>query len=335
MQRYMGAKVMRRELRVVVMGCVIAALVLFGCGRPAPMLRVGTNIWPGYAPLYLAQELGYYPQQNIRIIEFGSATEVLRAFRNGVIEAAALTLDEALLLAQDDLDPRVILVMDVSLGADVVLGQTELRRVDELRGKRVGVENTAVGAYLLARALQSAGLRAENVTIVPLPEDEHESAFVERRVDAIVTFEPTRTRLLDRHANLLFDSANIPGEIMDVLVVRAADRERFAPALAQLLQGWFKALAVIAQRPGQAAEPLGRFLSLAPAQALQSFGGLQLLDAEANRAYLVAPGARLVSVTQRLAQVMREARVLTTLVDVARLPDASVLTSSNDLAPLP
>ena len=52
---------------------------LLGCTQPTPMLRVGTNIWPGYAPLYLAQELGYYQQQKIKIIEFGSATEVLRA----------------------------------------------------------------------------------------------------------------------------------------------------------------------------------------------------------------------------------------------------------------
>jgi NitT/TauT family transport system substrate-binding protein len=320
----------RRVVTVLIITAILALLV--DCARPTPLLRVGTNIWPGYAPLCLAQQLDYYRQQNIRIVEFGSATEVLRAFRNGVIEVAALTLDEALLLAQNHLDPRVILVMDVSLGADVVLGQAEFRRLEDLRGKRVGVENTAVGAYLLARALQTAGMRAENVTLVPLPEDEHERAFVERRVDAIVTFEPTRTRLLARQANLLFDSSNIPGEIMDVLVVRAANSERYAPALAHLLHGWFAALDVIAQRPAQAAVPLGTFLSLTPTQALQSFAGLQLLTADENRSYLTAPATQFASVTQRLVQVMRDARVLTDSIDVARLPDDAALIASQHLA---
>jgi len=327
---------MKQGRRRLVGVFAIAALVLLSdCARPTPMLRVGTNIWPGYAPLYLAQQLGYYQQQNIRIIEFGSATEVLRAFRNGVIEVAALTLDEALLLAQDQLDPRVILVMDISLGADVVLGQPELQRVEALRGKRVGVENTALGAYLLARALHSAGMRAENVTLVPLPEDEHERAFVERRVDAVVTFEPTRTRLLARHANLLFDSSNIPGEIMDVLVVRAADRERFATALAYLLHGWFAALEVIAQRPEQAATSLGVFLNLTPELALQSYGGLHLLSVEENRANLVAPAAQFVAVTQRLVQVMRDAGVLASTIDAARLPDAVAINASQRLVSPP
>ncbi len=327
---------MQHGRRLIVIFILIATLALLvNCARPAPMLRVGANIWPGYAPLFLAQEFGYYQQQNIRVIELGSATEVLRAFRNGVIEAAALTLDETLLLAQDGIDLRVILVMDVSQGADVVLGQAEVRRVDDLRGKRVGVENTAVGAYLLARALQSVDLGVENITLIPLSEDEHERAFTERHVDAVVTFEPTRTRLLARHANLLFDSGNIPGEILNVLVVRATDSERFAVALAQLLRGWFKALEIIAQRPEQAAAPLATFLNLTPAQALQSYAGLQLIDAKENRAYLAAPAARFVSATQRLAQVMRDAHLLTGSIEAAGLPTERALVESQNLATTP
>ncbi len=78
----------------------------FGAARS---LSVGTNVWPGYEPLYLARSLGLYGQAPIRLVEYASATQVIRAFRNGAIDVAALTLDEVLLLRESRLDARVII----------------------------------------------------------------------------------------------------------------------------------------------------------------------------------------------------------------------------------
>jgi len=88
----------------------VLAPSLAGCGvEPAPPLRIGTNVWPGYEPLYLARELGYLDPRSVHLVEYPSASEVIRAFRNHAIEAAALTFDEVLLLTQDGFKPRVVL----------------------------------------------------------------------------------------------------------------------------------------------------------------------------------------------------------------------------------
>ncbi len=88
----------------------VLALSLAGCGvEPAPPLRIGTNVWSGYEPLYLARELGYLDPRSVHLVEYPSASEVIRAFRNQAIEAAALTFDEVLLLTQDGFEPRVVL----------------------------------------------------------------------------------------------------------------------------------------------------------------------------------------------------------------------------------
>ena len=47
----------------------------------------------------------------------------LRAFRNQAIDGMVISLDELFGLAVDGLQPRIILVVDVSHGADVVVGR--------------------------------------------------------------------------------------------------------------------------------------------------------------------------------------------------------------------
>jgi NitT/TauT family transport system substrate-binding protein len=148
--------------------------ILAGCTQePQTPLRVGTNVWPGYEPLYLARDQGYYPPQSVRLVEYTSASEVIRAFRNGAIDAAALTLDEVLLLAETTPDVSVVLALDVSHGADVILAQPALSSLRDFKGRRVGVEATALGAYMLTRAPQTVDLTPTDVRTVSLEVFEH------------------------------------------------------------------------------------------------------------------------------------------------------------------
>ena len=98
-----------------------------------------------------------------------------------------------------------------------MLARPELKELKDIKGRRVGVESGALGAYVLARALQIAGLNRTDISVVSIPVPEQEQAFQGRRVDAVVTMEPNRTRLLAQGARQLFDSSQIPGEIVDVL----------------------------------------------------------------------------------------------------------------------
>lgn len=291
-------------------------------------MRVGTNVWPGYEPLYLARDLGYYPDGAVRLVEYASATEVIQAYRNHAIDAAALTLDEVLQLVQDGHRPHVVAVLDYSDGADALLATRGVRNLAGLRDKRVGVENTAVGAYLLARALQAARLPRSAIRVVPLEIQEHELAFVSGTVDAVVTFEPVRSRLLQRGAHVLFDSRRIPGEILDVLVIRDDIIETRTRESRQLVDGWRRAVLYLRNEPQDAARRMAPRLGMNTGEFLAALNGLRLPDLDENRRLLNGREPALRTPAQRLAEVMLAERLLHSPVAVDALLDARLLTET-------
>lgn len=303
---------------------ILALLAGAGCTRePQAPLRVGTNVWPGYEPLYLARELGYYPPESLRLVEYTSASEVIRAFRSGAIDAAALTLDETLLLSETISDLSVVLVLDISHGADVILAQPALSSLRDLKGKRVGLETTALGAYVLTRALQTVDMTPNDVRTVSMEPFEHERAFKEGRVDAVVTYEPARTRLLASGARQLFDSSRIPGEIVDVLVVRRTSAAKHGAQISRLVRGWFRALDFIRKDRNRAASIMAQREQLSADDFQKSLQGLRLPDMEENRSMLAGPAPALIPTARQLSRVMLANRLIERPTEVKGLFDGS------------
>jgi NitT/TauT family transport system substrate-binding protein len=291
-------------------GVALATLALgLSCARPAPPLRVGANVWPGYEPLFLAKDLGLHRGHAIQLIEFSSATEVIRAYRDGLLDVAAVTGDEALLASQRRSGDRIVLVCDVSAGGDVLLARPGIASLPELRGKRVGVETTALGAYMLSRALRRGGLEPSEVQVVPLPLSSQEQAIASGAVDAVVTFEPHRTRILAAGARQLFDSSQIPGEIVDVLLARGGLRPSQEDALRELVEGWFQALAHLQAQPAEAAARASRREGLEPEQVLAALHGLRVPDRAENLRLLGQGGDGLAPVLRELSAAMAQARI--------------------------
>ncbi|HZW75325.1 MAG TPA: ABC transporter substrate-binding protein, partial [Caldimonas sp.] len=213
-----------------------ALIALAGCVREQESaLRIGTNVWIGCEPLYLARELGTMSSKMVQLVEYPSASEVLRAFRNEAIDGMVISLDELFGLAVDGMRPKIVLVVDVSNGADVVVGRRGMRSMRDLMGKSVAVESGALGAFVLSRALALNGMRASDVNVVHLESNEQPSAFEKGQVDGAVTFDPYRAQFLKAGAATLFDSTMIPGEIVDLIAVRASVLEKQPKAVQSLL----------------------------------------------------------------------------------------------------
>ncbi|WP_018864056.1 ABC transporter substrate-binding protein [Thioalkalivibrio sp. ARh3] len=308
---------------------VLLPLLLAGCaGSEEPPLRVATIPWIGYQPLHLAADRGEFRTEDIRLARFASNVESLRAIRNGNVDVAALTLDEALLLRADGHDIRVILLLDYSHGGDTILAQPGITRITDLKDRRVGVENDAATAYLLARGLEYGGLDREAIQIVRVDAGRHAEAFRDQEIDALATFEPIRTRLLKDGAEELFDSTKIPGEIVDVLVARRAALDEHPGHLRKLVNGWFSALNHLDAEPGPARTRMAANSDLSEDELETALSGVRFPSRTENCEALARSGESLRSTTQRLADLMLGQGLLERQVDLDRLFDDRVLQAS-------
>jgi NitT/TauT family transport system substrate-binding protein len=319
----------RRHFLIVGAGIISYLLsILTSCAQaPEAPLRVGANVWPGYEPLFLAKNLGYYQGSAIELGNYPSATEVSQAFRNGDIEVAALTMDETLLLAQTNPDIRVILITDFSNGADVLMSKPEIKTLQNLKGQKIGVESNAVGGYILSRVLDKAGLLLKDIQVVSLGVSEHEQAYKQNLIDAVVTFEPVRSKLLKAGAKILFDSSQIPQEIIDVLVVREPILIQRQAELKVLLEGWFRALNYNQENPLDAAKQMAIRQQISPEQFIASLKLLTIPDRQTNLKLLSKTDRSLLENTQRLSTVMLEKKLLERSIPLEPLLNEKIIQS--------
>lgn len=317
-----GTRSLRRQLRLMSLTILFGVSLLVSCAMtPPPPLRVAVNLWPGYETLYLARSLGYFDKTPIQLVDFPSGTEEVRAYQNGNVEAAAISLDQALVLATTNPDVRIVNVMDFSEGGDVILAKPEINGLQALKGKRVGVEANALGAYIITRALEEAGMTPQDVKIVSLGLSEHERAFKDGSIDAVVTFGPARTNLLAAGAKQIFDSSQIPGEIVDVLVVRDSVITEQAESAQALVDGQFRALDYLQTNPQDSAIRVAPRTKVTPEQFLESLEGLRIPGLEENQALLSQQDPLLLKTARRLVEVMLANQLLSQPVDPATLLD--------------
>jgi NitT/TauT family transport system substrate-binding protein len=320
---------LRAKRHWCVLVCVALLLPLFGCGRePESALRIGTNVWIGSEPLYLARELGHLNPEVVQLVEYPSASEVLRAFRNQAIDGMVISLDELFNLAVDGLQPRIILVVDVSHGADAVVGRTGMRTMKDLKGKPVAVESGALGAFVLSRALALNGMQASDVSVVHLESNEQPSAFEKGQVDGAVTFDPYRAQLLRAGATTLFDSKQIPGEIVDLVAVRASVLEKEPKAIRTLLAGWFSAIDYLKREPMDAARRMGIRQQTSGEQFLDALKGLHIPSREENLRMIGGTNPELAVSGRRLMALMLEAKLLRTGLEIEEVLAPEPLASS-------
>lgn len=283
-------------------------------------VRIGMPVWPGYEPLHIAAEKGLNGHTDVSITMLPTTSDTKAAFKNGIVDVAALTLDEVLHLAQDMDDIRVILVTDISDGGDAILGQEGITSVSQLKGRVLGLEPNALSSYLLSRAVEkNNGVDLDDIIISPMGADTHERAFLEKKVDALVTYEPLKTFLVGKGGRVLFDSSMIKNEIIDVLVVRESVAKTMEAQLEEIVSGWFKALLFIKKKEQESIALMAKNEGVGTEEFLKILKGLHVPGLEENRHLFEANGKHLNETAQKVKRFMEEKRIVTKAVDTGAM----------------
>lgn len=121
-------------------------------------------------------------------------------------------------------------------------------------------------------------MRLEDIDIIHQTANEHIYTFDQNVADAVVGFESAKSQLLRKGARVIFDSTDIPGEIVDVVIVRPEFLQQRPENVAKLLQGWFKAIEFLRNAANDAAVKMSVRMQMKPQQVLDALAGIRLLN---------------------------------------------------------
>jgi len=303
----------------------LGLLVLAALGAcappPPPPLVLGLGPWVGYDPFIVAREERLVDASRVKIVELSTTAESVRHLRNGLLDAAAITLDQALALTEQGVDLRVVAVLDLSAGADVVMAAPHLSRPAQLRGQVVLLEPSTVSALMLHGVLAAGGLQASDVHVVTLEASQHLAALRDGRAVAAVSYEPLATQLRQAGYVDLFDSHDMPGQILDVLVVRAEHLSLRAGDVDEMLRAWEDGLARFQADGKEAAAWLAPSIGMSADTYMNILSGLHFTDGAESLGYLSGVNAPVRQQGQALADALLSMGQLRQLPDWGRLID--------------
>ncbi len=214
---------MSKLSRIVFAALFATSLTLLSCcSKQATTISIGINSWPGYEFLYLAKSKGLYQKHGVevKLVAFNSLADARQAFELGHLDGIACTLMEhCQILDKSDRSPRIATVLDYSEGADLVIAREGIDSIDQLVGKRVGLEAESLGVFILSRLLDHAGLELEAVTPVKSDQLSLKHLMETGEIDAAITYPPHSLAILNLPGcKTIFSSADIPNEVVDVLI---------------------------------------------------------------------------------------------------------------------
>ncbi len=248
-----------RQIALLIAAGVVALLavvtsILSWIGSSPEPLRIGISAFPVHELLHLAKVKGYFEEKGVEveIVEFGDLQDVARGTRYKQLHGATLTtIDQLMIVDKYGLDLRAVYVLNESAGADrIVTSRIHVTHLNALKDRRVGVETESAGFLLLREALLRVGLSVDDIKVVPTGQVTGESAMTRGEIDALVTYPPYSSRLLDHHQFIsVFDSSMTPGLILDVLVFHADVLERRSADVEAVLEAIQLAMEFAASNP--------------------------------------------------------------------------------------
>jgi NitT/TauT family transport system substrate-binding protein len=217
--------------------------------------RIAWSIYVGWMPWGYLSDSGIMDKWaekygiSVEIVQFNDYVESINQYTAGAFDGVSATnMDTLSIPAGSGVDTTALIIGDYSDGNDAVILKGEGTLAD-LAGKPVNLVELSVSHYLLARGLDTVGLSERDLAgIVNTSDADMIAAFSTPDVQAVVTWNPLVSEIVATYpdANVVFDSSQIPGEILDLMVVNT-EVLRANPNFGRALVGaWYEVMGLMA-----------------------------------------------------------------------------------------
>ena len=261
--------------RIVALAVAAAVgLGLAGTATAAENLRIATQPYPIYAPLFVAKQKKWLDEELAKVApgaavkwsSFPAGPPINESLAAGQQDVGFVGDTPALVGKAAGLDTSAIaLTSDGPKSLAVIVGDgSPIVSPKELKGKKVAVTKGSYAHHLLALVLEQGGLTFNDVELINLPVAEIPPAIVAGTIDAGAVWEPILTRFESQKAvRVLADGTGIKKGLLLIVADNGFLKNRPEQAKA-LLKAYKRASDFITANPKEAAELISGDVSLPP-----------------------------------------------------------------------
>jgi NitT/TauT family transport system substrate-binding protein len=280
------------------LACTVVLAAIVAPARPAAAaaINLGYSDWPGWVAWQVAIDKGWLKQAGLDVsFNWFDYSASMDAFVAGKIDGDFVTNGDALVTGAGGARNVIILATDYSNGNDMIVARPGIHSLQELKGKKIGVEVGLVDHLLLLDGLKQAGLSQNDVTLVNSKTNETPQVLASGQVDAIAAWQPNSGMAMKAlpGARPIYTSAQAPGLIYDVLIVSPASLAAHRAEYGKLIALWDRIVKYIDDPATQedAISIMSARVGLTPAQYKPLLGGTHLLNvAEGKKAFTRGDG---------------------------------------------
>lgn len=233
---------------------LVTALAAPAFAQEKTEFRVAWSIYVGWMPWGYLEDSGIMDKWadkygiDIEIVQINDYIESINQYTAGAFDGVSATnMDTLSIPAGGGVDTTALIVGDYSNGNDAVILKGEGTLAD-LAGKPVNLVELSVSHYLLARGLDSVGLSEADLDgVINTSDADMIAAYATDDVEAVVTWNPLVSTILEEPgATKLFDSSDIPGEIIDLMVVNTDTLEANPDFGKAMVGAWYEVMGLMA-----------------------------------------------------------------------------------------
>lgn len=270
-----------RSLRKTLLCASLAAVtgVLPFTAHAIEKMKIGTVVWAGYAPFYVADALDLYKAHDLKVELqlFNDPGLIPSAMLGSALDGGMLTYDQVIGSAAKGLKHKVVMPIDFSNGGDAIVADKSITSVADFKGKKVGFNPLSPSDFLLAYALKINGLSDKDISPVNMTPEGIPGAMASGSLPVGVTYEPNVSQILGMPGDkfhVVYSSKDAPGLITDVLVFDEKVIAQKPAAIKALMQGYLDGLAYIEAHPDESAKIIGKVLGVSAEEAKEQMAGV-------------------------------------------------------------
>lgn len=210
------------------------------------VFKMGLYIWSGNTLLYYAKDSGLFIDEALDVeqINFEDNKKKVELWEKEKLDAVNVTLDKAIELHSKIPDLRIAKILNRSIGGDALVSQSNIKSVNELKGKIIGLEKGSVAEFFLSYILQKEKMTFKDVKIKDMQCSEIGAAIIAGNVDAGIIWEPWLEKALElSNINILKTTKDYP-VLYDVLIVKDKLLQQKTKEIDKIKKVWNQSVAI-------------------------------------------------------------------------------------------